>query len=252
MSIDIKENNFLSYTEDYLPQQFDNAINTKALLEIFLSQDQEFQDELRKLFEVGLDLDVATGYQLEILGKLSGLERTNVDDDIYRNDIKFKQTVDNSSGTVPEVVDFAKNITGVENILVIPNYPAAFITQIEGGETVTLDIADRIDGVAAAGVNAHSVIHLEQGYGIVPCESDTYLYNFNSSTNEFDEILEGELNWRSVLPEIDDVYDIALTSAGEPLMQAGEPTALAGGFTPKQEFITRGRVSETYTNKNYI
>lgn len=252
MSIDIKENKFIDYVEEYLPQQFDKSVNTKALLEIFLSEDQIFQDELRKLFEVGLDLESATGYQLDILGKLSGLERTDDDDNVYREDIKFKQNVDNSSGTIPEVVNFARGITNIDNISILSNYPAAFMAQIDGGTSVPLTIADKVDGISGAGINAHSVIHLENGYGIVPCESDNYLYNFNPSTNQFNEILEGSSNWRSVLPEVDEVYDLALTSAGEPTMHAGESLALAGGYTPKQAFIKKGRVSETYTTKNYV
>lgn len=249
---DIVERDFISYAEDLLPSQFQNATNTRALLEIFLSEDQVFQDELKKLFDQGLDIDTATGYQLEIIGKLSGVERTNIDDDIYRDDIKFQRTVDNSSGTRQEIVDFLKNISGVDDVLLIDNYPAAFITQIQGGETVTKDIADRVDGVAGAGINAHSVIHLEQGYGIVPVESDQYQDNLDTGTGEYVLIPEGDDNWRSILPEIADVYDIAPTSAGEAVMQAGEAEALAGGYTPKDEFTTRGRVSETYTNKNYI
>lgn len=224
MSTDIRKYNFVSYIDELLPEQFNQAENTKALLEIFLNHDQEFQDELEKLFTTGIDIDQAFGHQLELLGKLSSLPRTNSDDEIYRSDIKFKQTVDNSSGTTPEILHFIKRVTGLDNVSLIPNYPAAFVTQIDGGDSVPLDIADKIDGVSGAGINAHSVTHIEQGYGIIPCESDNYLSNYNSATGEFDEIPEGQLNWRSVLAEL------------------GEEE------TP----VKKGKINETYTSKNYV
>jgi len=224
MTTDIKQTDFVSYAEDLLPQQFDKADNTKALLEIFLTHDQEFQDEIQKLFNTGIDIDSAYGYQLEILGKLSGLQRTDPDDEVYRNDIKFKQTIDNSSGTIPEITAFVKTITALDDVNLIPNYPAAFVTQIIGGASIPLDTADKISGVTGSGINAHSVIHLEDGYGLIPCEIDDYLYNYNAGTGEFDEILEGDLNWRSVLVEI------------------GEEEVPA----------KKGKLGETYTSKGYV
>lgn len=170
MSNDIAKRDYLSYIDDLLPTQFQSATNTKTLLQIFLQENQEFQDELQKLFEVGLDLDTATGYQLEIVAKLSGVYREDSSDEELRARVKFKQTVDNGSGTIPEILRFLKSLTGQEDVKLFNHYPASFLAQVDGGESVPSNIADMVDAVSLAGVNAHTVIHFKDGIGFIPSE----------------------------------------------------------------------------------
>lgn len=222
---DIVERDYLRYAEDLLPTQFRFAENSKKLLSIFLEEDQLFQDELMKLFAQGGDVDTATGYQLELIGKLSGVERTIEDDDVYREQIKFQRSVDNGSGTTPEVLSFVKQLTGVDGVKLFPHYPASFSVQVKGGDSVPKDIAIMVDKVSLAGVNAHTVIHLKNGVGVVPAE-DNQLDNYNSFTESYDPIPEGEYGWSSVLPE--------------------------DSFLEDNPDSVRGLLPESYNSRNYV
>lgn len=190
MSNGIAKRDYLSYVNDLLPTQFQSATNTKALLQIFLEENQEFQNELQKLFEVGLDLETATGYQLEIIAKLSGVYREDSSDEELIARVKFKRTVDNGSGTTPEILRFLKSLTRQDNIKLFNHYPASFLSQIDGGGSVPTNIADMVDAVSLAGVNAHTVVHFKNGIGFIPSEKGI-----------------PDERGRSVLPEKIDVSD---------------------------------------------
>lgn len=222
---DIIERDYLSYAENLLPTQFRFAENSKKLLSIFLEEDQLFQDELMKLFSQGSDVDTATGYQLELIGKLSGVERTTDDDSVYRDQIKFQRTVDNGSGTTPEVLSFVKELTGVSDVRLFPHFPASFSVQVNGGESVPSDIAVMVDGVSLAGVNAHTVIHLKNGVGVIPAE-DNQLDNYNAFNESYDPIPEGDYGWSSVLPE--------------------------DSFLEDNPNSVRGLLPESYNSRNYV
>ena len=229
MATDIKKTDYLSYVDELLPQQFENASNTKAILEIFLNQDQEFQDELEKLFDVGLDINTATGYQLDIIGKLSGVDRTDFEDEIYRQDIKNRRISDNYSGTRDELLLAAKDLTDSTDTNLFSHYPAFICMQVNGDIMYNYNVL-RLDGAAAAGVNLHSVIHTPDDVGFIPCEIDNAYDNYDSVNGVFTEVTQGDPLYVSVFPEIDDAYDETFVGAGETFMQAGEPLAIASSI----------------------
>lgn len=202
---------YTDYSELLLPNQYSNAENSKKLLDIFLSEYSLYTEELDKLFENSFDVDKATDYQLDILGKLSNIERTSPDDEVYRRDIKLKRVLDNSSGTHPEMVSFLSEVSNGSKAQAFYHYPASITFSVDG-DTIDSEVANAMQEISVAGVRVHGVTDVSTGREVVFPEegSGREDIGFFKETNE--------------------VYDQYYPNAGESYMQAGEEDSVAGNL----------------------
>ena len=244
--MDINKRDYPSYV-DLLPAQFENAEKLKAFLSIFLNESQEFYNELYKLFEVGLDLENATGYQLDILGKLVNEYRNKRDDDEYREAIKFSQFIANSSGTIPELIKFLNQITNSNTTRLFEHYPATICMEIDG-DTPTKDNLIAVDQSAMAGVDVHSIIHSPDGIALRPVSVNNAYDNYNGSV--FTEVTDTEDPVYYAQRPSTDIYVSSVSLAGRPYMVAGHPRAVATGLTVIDDTIDKGKHPEVYTREN--
>lgn len=242
--MDITQRDYTSYI-DLLPEQFSQAENTKKLLEIFLTEDQVFFDELIKLFEVGLDLETATGYQLDIIGKLAGEERDDRTDEQYREAIKFKQFINNSSGTTPELLSYLKTITNSEKTYLYEHYPATVCTEVDG-DAPSVTTVELTDQSAAGGVDVHSIIYAPDGEAVRPVEITNAYDNYDSGSDSFTEVTDKTNRlYYAIRPETD-IYQGSVSLAGRSYMSAGNTQAVATGLTLIDTDEVRGKHPEVY------
>lgn len=246
--MDITKRDYASYV-DLLPAQFENAQRLQQFLSIFLNESQEFFDELYKLFEVGLDLDTATGYQLDILGKLANEYRDGREDDEYREAIKFAQFIANSSGTIPELLYFLNRITNSTSSKAFEHFPASLCMEVDGDEPTVSNIK-ACDESAAAGVKVHSIIHSPDGVAVRPVSVNNAYDNYDSGTGTFSEITdENDPLYYAQRPSVT-AYVNSVSLAGVGFMSAGNSQAVATGLTLLDESIKKGRHPEVYTREN--
>lgn len=215
---------------DLLPEQFKSAEKSKALLSIFLSEDQTFFDELYKLFEEGFNVDTATGYQLDLLGKLSGVYREGMTDEELREAIKLRRILDNGSGTKPDLLTYLKAFTEADTVRVFEHYPASVCLETDGINLST-DLVGKLDSASAGGVYTHSIIDCNEGTEIRPVSFDLAYENYNPIDDVFEEVATTSKLYNAIRYDFSEIYTQSLSIAGDPLMQAGEPTAQATGLT---------------------
>lgn len=257
--MDIYNPNFLEYVEQFLPMQYEKATNTKKLLNIFLAEQQEFQTEVYKLFEQGLNLDTATGYQLDIIGKLSNTARNGLSDEDYRQEIRLQRFLANSSGTIPEIHQYVTESTKGDSVRIIEHFPRSFCVQTDG-DIPNTDFASSVDKVSAAGVTAHSVIHRWNDDNLLFTRvEDSYitpLVSAGETGMQAGESTATATSWlanttttpaNSILYRLQDLYTIPPISAGESIMHSGEEQAIASSILDTDASDNRGTLSRVYT-----
>lgn len=246
--MDIAKRDYTSYI-DLLPAQFENATRLQQFLSIFLNESQEFFDELYKLFEAGLDLETATGYQLDILGKLLNEYRDGRTDDEYREAIKFAQFIANSSGTIPELITYLNQITNSTTSRVFEHYPATICMEVDG-DAPTQDNIRGADEAALAGVDVHSIIHSPDGVAVRPVSVNSAYDNYDSGSDTFSEITdEADPLYYAQRPSVTS-YVNSVSLAGRDYMSAGNSQAIATGLTLVDSSIKKGRHPEVYRREN--
>ena len=107
-----------------------------AYIQGFSSLIQEIED-LHLEVRTALDIEVATGLFLDILGGWIGEPRGDLDDETYRRFILAKKDALRSLGTVSEIRRLTDTITEGSSV-VLPAYPARYRIEI----TVTQALGD--------------------------------------------------------------------------------------------------------------
>lgn len=102
--------------------QFRAHANIDALIEALAQQSQEVEDAA---FEILTETDIATavGLQLDGLGEIVGVERGGRSDADYRVRIGAQILLNNSSGTIPEMIAIAVALSSA-TISVLEVFPA--------------------------------------------------------------------------------------------------------------------------------
>lgn len=119
-----------------LIEQYKDKPRLAALLTSYLDRIQELEDAIWSVIE-GRLIDQAVGVQLDILGKLVGQSRIDLDDEIYRTRIRTRIRANRSLGHPEDLIAVTQTCIGLD----IPFehrelYPATTIIDIEGSLSV--------------------------------------------------------------------------------------------------------------------
>jgi len=264
---DVKNIDFNTFPDELLPTRFLSDDSHTRFLKVFLEEEQLFQDELRKFIEQGMDVDKATGRQLDIVAKLSNIIRdTDEADEDLRSRVKLRRFIDNSSGTINELLRFLNEITGNTESKLFEYYPASIMAQTTS-EDYPADLANSFDKLCASGVNGHTVLHLRGGNGLI--------FEDSAATHTLVATGSGEVGMGAgedtalsagyVLPDdpstvkessklVDStlLYRSSLRNSGEDRMHSGENEADSGGLILNDPPILKGVLGNTYTNDKYL
>lgn len=256
--------------EDYLPIQYKDSENLKKLLGIFLAQTQELEDANVDLDTVSTDINLAYGYQLDIIGKLVGAERRGKTDEEFREEILFRISINTGNGTPEDCIQYLNFVTKADDVKFWEHYPASVIMETNG-TLIPSNIPNTLDNVTLAGVSVGGVIASETGQVFRGCESIDAYTNFEDTSSPYPQLEVGgddmemgsplaELSGssftgflytrdsdnlsRCVLPEIDEIYIIVDNGAGEEIMLCGEEEAVCAAES--LPLTTKGVFAEVY------
>lgn len=109
---------------DRLMGQYANATNLKNLITALVNPIQEIEDALTDM-NVLRQLAIATGINLDNLGKIIGLERTPGDSDaVYRNKLYAEVKVNTSEGQPEQAIQTYQLFTAANLVLLFEHFPA--------------------------------------------------------------------------------------------------------------------------------
>lgn len=91
---------------DLLITRYKRRTKFKAWLASYTNRVQEGEDLIQELFTV-LDIETSVGVWLELLGKIVGQKRTDIDDEIYRVHVKARIRINISHGTEDDMQELA-------------------------------------------------------------------------------------------------------------------------------------------------
>lgn len=194
-----KIENHVVQSQDLLLQQFRDKLNILKLSEVYLSQHQDLEDEWFSLLD-SLGVDSASKYALDLIGKEVGEARQGKDDEDYRDAIKTRIFINNSSGTPEEVIAAALQITKADAVNYSEQYPAGVALEIIGAEYVSK--APLIKSTLPAGVDLifqkNMDIDTAQFYGGV---AYSFVKNFESNPVLEETLTELYVGWEFVTSE---------------------------------------------------
>lgn len=127
----IKEQDYRERNADYLLQQWRDKPAIRALMDVYGVQFNNIENEFYTLLE-SLNIDLAQGYALDIIGKEVGEGRQSRTDEFYRQALILKVYINVSSGTPKEVTRAAKLVTGATKVIYSEAYPAGVQLEIIG------------------------------------------------------------------------------------------------------------------------
>lgn len=140
---------------------FRNRPNITALLTVIARRYQGIEDALFQLVsERGIDS--GEGAQLDVIGRIIGQPREDsADDAAYRLRLRARMRANQSSGTVPDILDvFATLLEGYDDLLLQQYFPATILLTIEDvpiAEATAVLYASFLEAAKLGGVRAFLV-----------------------------------------------------------------------------------------------
>ncbi len=129
----VKNTQYVQESQDLLLYQFKNSPNINELVRIYGEQAQSVENEFYSLVEA-LDINLASQYALDLIGKEVGELRQNRNDNDYRSAILTRIAINASDGTPESVIKGTQQITGASQIVYSEQYPAQVVLEIFGAE----------------------------------------------------------------------------------------------------------------------
>lgn len=119
----------LIQTSDYkdflglLIQEYKEKPNLKGILEAVGNQCNDIETAIFELIDE-YNIDNGSGIQLDIIGKILGLERNGRVDDAYKTLLKIKAEINFSSGTPEAIIKTAQKLYNATDVQIRFVYPA--------------------------------------------------------------------------------------------------------------------------------
>lgn len=181
----IKQIDVLSSGMSKLLDQWKDSPNFRAFLRSVLLQLKEVETTFYQLLnERGIY--TAIGAQLDILGKLVGEERGGRSDDLYRQAILGRISVNKASGTIDDVKNTAKSLSGAPYALLFEHYPLCSYIFVPA--YVTPQAERTIDASHIASARTR-VLWTDEPENIIYSELDESLYTDLLHTGEGEQII---------------------------------------------------------------
>jgi len=148
-----KKTNHSEEAQGRLLEQFRESEKFKALVASYAAQVQELENVLFQLID-DRTIDTAVGVQLDGIGQIVGQAREGRTDDQYRLILKTRITINNSSGTVEDIIAVCDAVTGANTIEVQQYFPKAVNVILTDALVEDPDEVEKIvESVVDAGVN---------------------------------------------------------------------------------------------------
>ena len=217
MTINIKD--YSSQGLDRLLSQFYEKPNIKAILKSFIGSLSTTQEDSLAMLDY-LNIDTATGYLLDNIGKIVGEGRFGNTDDTYREKIKIRIFLNSSRGTPNDLLEALDLLTDSDRIQLFEHFPNHSIFY-SNASTMSTNIANTLSAASIVTSHPVGIIHdpnnnalipseLEIGGGILIDDSNRDIVtdqDYNIALNYLSS-LAGVNSERAILPEIADTVGI--------------------------------------------
>lgn len=145
-----------------IPEQYKEAENFNRILKIFGEEIDELLDAIEQV-RLAFLIDSAVGKQLDILGSIVVIPRNGLNDDDYREAIKFKIFQNTSKAKVEDLILILKTLTEADLVVYSDSPPAAY-TIYSDGSKIDGNLNDIMKRFTAVGVR----VVVEMGLGDPP------------------------------------------------------------------------------------
>jgi len=143
-----------------LVEQFRGKAQLEALLASYVRQVQLLEDAAQELL-TGRWIDNAEGELLDFLGRLVGVERLALSDDLYRTLIRAQIRLLVASATGDDIISIMETATRNVEVELTGRYPAAQVVELVGELIDNLGLVSRLLHTArGAGINTQLVYSL--------------------------------------------------------------------------------------------
>lgn len=161
--VDITQMDHVSDGVAQLPSQWGNSQIVKGVLTSWLRPLNTFEENLINVRD-GFNIFTATGKQLDIIGTYFSILRLGMSDDEYRGRILGIISTGNGSGTLNQLIDLFKSISGGSSISTWGHYPLSFTMLSTGGRYGSSVDATIINSAKAAGVELAGLLYDPYSY----------------------------------------------------------------------------------------
>ena len=159
--------------------QYKNSPIFAAILDTFTAKINEIEEQLTK-FKTELQLDTATGINLDLIGDMLNSPFRPIDDEDFRRVLKALITAYNSEGRASDILDLLSKIVESDSITITDYGGAAFGAQMSGLPVLTSDdeyfIITAINLAKAAGVLFEGIVSTDFPGG-------DKMFSFNEDTS---------------------------------------------------------------------
>ncbi len=150
-----------------LLHQYRKTVNLPKLINDLFSKEIPRQENVSVDMLTRLDIDASSDAQLDSIGELVGQERLGFSDPDYRILLKGKQAVNNSEGSINEMIDAWALLTNSPVVILVENYPHSMMlfatNEVDAGK---IDLVFGLIQLAAAG--GVKVSH----FGVIPADDE--------------------------------------------------------------------------------
>jgi len=176
-------NNHVDTAKGRLIRQYRQGSNVEDICEAFVDPLQQVEDDMYELYST-LDIDVMTGVNLDRIGAIIGQPRSGFDDDTYRVFLKGRVGINNSRGTLNDIVSLWNNFNPGETIQVNEQYPAQvelLTTGVQATQQIQDFIYDLMNQALQAGVKLVWILpYTVKGDGIFKFDSTASADHFDT------------------------------------------------------------------------
>ena len=237
-----------------IPQQYKDAPNFNKVLEVLATPFDDLVIVFARLKNI-LDLELAEGAQLDLIGQIVEEKRNGRLDPDYLKGIRFKIFKNTSRGFVDDVVKALKFITSASKVIYSDNPPASYTIYTDGTD-LTNDIKFLMDKVTAAGISL--IVYAsdgevpfimselvtqqrnlvdDQNQQIIDDAGNQIIVDYQLSSDNLKDLFGGKnMGVIEVLSLITDTGDILVTDTG----------ALIGAHDENQEIVDGGKLNIIY------
>lgn len=164
---------------EYIPNHVERAVaeliprldkpRLRAFVHILAASVQELEATLFALI-VERRLDVATGRNLDVYGRVVGLRRDGLPDSVFRLFIRAKILANASQGEIPRIKRYVQIVTGGESRLVVYHtaFPAAYrLSYVVDVPTLAVHrerLKAQVADMTNCGVGVEAIIEARTGF----------------------------------------------------------------------------------------
>ena len=186
----VKIDNYVELAQSRLIQLYKETKTNNDLLKNLVDPIQQLENEFFELYGLKSISD-GIGYQLDVIGKILGVDRLGRSDTDYRNVLYIQTLINNSGGEPESIINIIKLLIEPDNISYTDLYPANYQLHIQTDKFVN-NLRNFLQSISPAGVGD---IILTQSTSDNPLQLEDVKYElYDYSVDNVDTLLEVDVN----------------------------------------------------------